>query len=63
MYEELNSEQCHTVMYNRAWCKSAISSLRYGWKANGYKILLSGPDGMGKLHVIQMIQRDMSYMF
>ena len=59
----LNNEQCHIVMYNRAWCKSAISSLRYGSRVNGYKIFLSGPGGTGKSHVIQMIEHDMTNMF
>ena len=31
----LNNEQHHIVMYNRAWCKSAISSLIYGSRVNG----------------------------
>ena len=59
----LNNEKCHIVMYNRAWCKSSISSLRYGSRVNGYKIILSGPGGNGKSHVIQMIEQDMTNMF
>ena len=42
----LNNEQCHIIMYNRAWCKTAISSLRYGSRINGYKIFLSGPGAL-----------------
>ena len=28
--QNLNTEQCHIVMYNRAWCKSYISAIRHG---------------------------------
>ena len=28
--QNLNTEQCHIVMYNRAWCKSYISAMRHG---------------------------------
>ena len=59
----LNNEQCHIVMYNRAWCERAITLLRYGSRVNGYKIFLSGPGGTGKSHVIQMIEQDMANMF
>ena len=41
----LNKEQCHIVMYNRAWCKSYINALRHGEKQEGYRIFLSGPGG------------------
>ena len=30
--QNLNTEQCHIVMYNRAWCKSYISAVRHGRK-------------------------------
>ena len=59
----LNNEQCHIVVYNRAWCKSAISSLRYGSRVNGFKSFLRGPGGTGKSHVIHMIELDMTNMF
>ena len=26
----LNTDQCHTVMYNRVWCKSYINPVRHG---------------------------------
>ena len=26
----LNTDQCHIVMYNRAWCKSYINAVRHG---------------------------------
>ena len=59
----LNKDQCHIVMYNRAWCKSYINALRHGEKQEGYRIFLSGPGGTGKSHVVHLIQRDMSYFF
>ena len=34
----LNKDQHHIVMYNRAWCKSYINTLRHGKKQEGYKI-------------------------
>ena len=59
----LNTEQCHIVMYNnnRAWCKSYISAVRHAENQKGYRIFLSGPGGTGKSHVVHLIQRDMSY--
>ena len=45
----LNKDQCHIVMYNRAWCKSYINAVRHGEKQEGYKIFLSGPGGQGKV--------------
>ena len=53
----LNKDQCHIIMYNRAWCK------RHGKKQEGYRIFLSGPGGTGKSHVVHLIQRDMSHFF
>ena len=50
-------------MYNRAWCKSYISAVRYGQNQKGYRIFLSGPECTGKSHVVHLIQRDMSYFF
>ena len=57
----LNKEQKHIVMYSRAWCKSYINALKHGRTKEGYKIYLSGPGGVGKSHVLYLIQRDMSY--
>ena len=59
----LNTEQCHIVMYNRAWCKRYINAVRHGDKKKGYRIFLSGPEGTGKSHVVHLIQRDMSHFF
>ena len=45
----LNTDQCHIVMYNRAWCKSHINAVRHGQNQKGYR-------GTGKSHVIHLIQ-------
>ena len=59
----LNTDQHHIVMYNRAWCKSYINAVRHGEYQEGYRIFLSDPGGTGKCHVVHLIQRDMSHFF
>ena len=59
----LNMDQCHIVMYNRAWCKSYINAVRHGENKKGYRIFLNGPGATGKSHVEHLIQRDMSHFF
>ena len=59
----LNTDQHHIVMYNRAWCKSNIKAVRHGENQKRYRIFLSGPWGTGKSHVVHLIQRDMSHFF
>ena len=59
----LNTEQHHIVMYNRAWCKSYINAVRHEDKKKGYRIFLSGPGGTGKSHIVHLIQRDKSHFF
>ena len=34
----LNTDQCHIVMYNRAWCKSYINVVRHGENQKGYRL-------------------------
>ena len=58
----LNKEQKDIIMYSRAWCKSCINSLKNGRNKEGYRIYLSGLGGVGKSHVLHLIQRDMSYL-
>ena len=55
----LNKEQHHIVMFNRAWCKSYAR--RNNQTIQGYQIFLSGPGGTGKRHVLKLNQRNMSY--
>ena len=58
----LNTEQHHIVMYNRAWCKLHKCSKTWR-KPRGNRLFLSGPGGTGKSHVVHLIQRDMSHFF
>ena len=46
----LNTDQYHIVMNNRAWCKSYINAVRCGENQKGYKIFLSGPGAEQKMH-------------
>ena len=39
----LNTDQCHIVLYNRAWCKSYINALRHGENQKGYRIFSKWP--------------------
>ena len=57
MMRGLNKKQKQIVMYNRCWCKKTIQA----WNKNIelYGIFLSGPGGVGKSHVIKLIQHDM----
>ena len=59
----LNTDQCHIVMYNTAWYKSYINAVKHGENQKGYRIFLSGPGGTGKSHVVHLIQREMSHFF
>ena len=52
---KLNPGQRKIVMYNRAWCKGAVIAARKGQAINGYHLILSGPGGTGKSHVINLI--------
>ena len=45
----LNKDQCHIVMYNRAWCKNYINAVRHRENQEGYRIFLSGPGGQGNV--------------
>ena len=45
----LNKDQCHILMYNRAWWKSYINAVRHGEKQEGYRIFLSGLGEQGKV--------------
>ena len=45
-------------MYHPAWCKKAVLSLKCGKPIKPYRIFLSGPGGVGKSHVIRIIQSD-----
>ena len=59
MMRHLNNEQRQIIMYNRAWCKNAIKAWKNDQNVEPYRIFLSGPGGVGKSHVIRIIQSDM----
>ena len=54
----LNAKQRAIVMYNRDWCKRAVTALRNNSRIEPYRVFLSGPGGVGKSHVIRLIQSD-----
>ena len=54
----LNSKQREMVMYNRDWCKKAVAALRKKTRIEHYLVFLSGSGGVGKSHVIRLIQSD-----
>ena len=55
----LNKKQREIVTYNRRWCKNAVKAWKNNEDINPYRIFLSGPGGVGKSHVIKLIQSDM----
>ena len=58
MMRQLNKKQKQIVMYmyHRCWCKDAIVCLKHGENVKPYQIFLSGPGGVGKSHVIKLVQ-------
>ena len=54
----LNSKQRAIVMYHRNWCKKVVKALKKGKPVKPYYVFLSGPSGVGKSHVIRLIQSD-----
>ena len=54
----LKKKQLDIVNYHRHWCKDALNALKHGKKVKPYRIFLSGPGGVGKSHIITLIQSD-----
>ena len=54
----LNFKQREIVMFNRKWCKETVVALKYGRKVKPYRVFVSGPGGVGKSHIIRLIQSD-----
>ena len=50
-------------MYNRAWCKSYINTVRHRKNQKGIQNFSKWPRGTGISHVVHLIQRDMSHFF
>ena len=45
-------------MFHRNWCKKAIIALKEGKPIEPYRVFLCGPGGVGKSHVIKLIDSD-----
>ena len=58
MMRRLNQKQRQFVMFHRNWCKNAIMSLKCGRSVEPYQVFPSGPGGVGKSHVIKLVQSD-----
>ncbi len=58
LMRSLNTKQKQIVVYHRNWCKRAVIDLKDGKRIEPYYIFLSGPGGVGKSHVIKLIQSD-----
>ena len=54
----LNSKQRAMIMYHRHWCKQTVLAMKKGEHIKPYRVFLSGPGGVGKYHVIRLIQSD-----
>ena len=54
----LNSKQRAMIMYHRHWCKQTVLAMKKGEHIKPYRVFLSGPGGVGKSHVIRLIQSD-----
>ena len=57
LLRELNAKQREIVIFHRNWCKNAIIALK-GKPIEPYRIVLSGPGGVGEFHVIKLICSD-----
>nr|XP_039256248.1 uncharacterized protein LOC120332966 [Styela clava] len=54
----LNEKQKAIVFHHRKWCKDAVIAIKQNGSVEPYRIFLSGPGGVGKSHVIKLIQHD-----
>ncbi|XP_071956833.1 uncharacterized protein [Antedon mediterranea] len=63
MMRTLNTKQRQVVLYHRKWCKTAVSALKNGGKPKPFRLFLSGPGGVGKSDVIQIIHSDTKRLF
>ena len=53
--KELNDQQRSIVMFHCDWCRKAVITLKEGKPVEPYHVFLSGPGGVGKAHVIELI--------
>ena len=55
----LNQKQRQVVVFHREWCKRTVASLNGNPEPiKPYFLFLSGPGGVGKSHIIEMIRAD-----
>ena len=45
-------------MFHHDWCKKAVLALKQNKSVESYRVFSSGPDGVGKSHVIKLIHSD-----
>ena len=58
MLQQLNQKQKEFVMFHRNWYKKTVVALKNNEDIESYRVFLSGPGGMGKSHVIKLVQSD-----
>ena len=58
MLRQLNRKQKDFVLFHRSWCKNVVTALKTGQPIKPYQVFLSGPGGVGKSHVIKLVQSD-----
>ena len=58
MMQSLNTKQRELIMYHRKWCKEAVIAIKNGQLPKPYHVFLSGPGGVGKSHIINLVYND-----
>ena len=57
--QKLNKEQRNIVQYHRHWCKNVVQAAKENKPApKAYRAFVSGPGGVGKSHVIELLKND-----
>ena len=54
--KRLYKKQYSVVMYHHTWCKQAILAMKNGEAITPYRLFISGPGGVGKSHIIRILQ-------
>ena len=54
----LNTKQRQVVMHHRSWCKCVVTALKTAQTVVPHRLFVSGPEGVGKSHVISLIRND-----
>ena len=59
MLRKLNRKQKDFVFFHHSWCESVVTVLKTDWSTYpALSSVLSGPGGVGKSHVIKLVQSD-----